>query len=557
MIERLGGRAHGLSGLDDQRRARRQFRGEPVREPRHVRGEVRIELLRRPAAAGVEDGDAAARARLQRRAAPHDVVRDVAPARAVKIAATRVERHAERVAARRGDCAGERVVVLDRDAEARRAASTDATARRSTFARRARALRAYASTLSAKTQPSGAAASPHARQMRTVVDDLVRREAERARPPQLVRRDHLGDEAALARHRDQRLAGIRLDAEGRDRAQATAAQRVARPGDRVDPALALRHAETRGAAWARRRRARCGASSGAAIAAICTAITRLDDGSAFFPISELMAPLAVHLVGYLSMIFQLGVLLLLAALAVLVRASLGRRPVDGWTVGLAANARRPARAGDRGGRPGRGRDPEAARRDDRVRGARRPRGRRRSSPRRARRAARVRWRHGCSAAVGAAVVVTALAALRMDDFLDVYRIHAACFALLLGTAVVELIRGRATGLGARLLIVALAALALDYVHVPLLGAAGVVFPATYLGLESYATAVLDITLGVAIVVATTDVTRVELERTQHRAARGAARSSTRWRIPTRSATCRTAPHSSKRSSRRRASARSR
>ncbi|HEY6235343.1 MAG TPA: hypothetical protein VIW69_09610, partial [Candidatus Elarobacter sp.] len=51
-----------------------------------------------------------------------------------------------------------------------------------------------------------------------------------------------------------------------------------------------------------------------------------------------MTPLAGHLVGYLSMFLQLGVLAMLAVLAVLVRTSLGRRPIDGWAVGLFANA---------------------------------------------------------------------------------------------------------------------------------------------------------------------------------------------------------------------------
>lgn len=51
-----------------------------------------------------------------------------------------------------------------------------------------------------------------------------------------------------------------------------------------------------------------------------------------------MAPLADHLVGYLSMFLQLGVLALLTLLAMLVRTSLGRRPFDGWTIGLGTNA---------------------------------------------------------------------------------------------------------------------------------------------------------------------------------------------------------------------------
>jgi len=51
-----------------------------------------------------------------------------------------------------------------------------------------------------------------------------------------------------------------------------------------------------------------------------------------------MAPLGGHLVGYLSMFLQLGVLVLVAGLAVLVRASLGRRTFDGWVAGLLASA---------------------------------------------------------------------------------------------------------------------------------------------------------------------------------------------------------------------------
>src|ERR1700730_11233504 len=51
-----------------------------------------------------------------------------------------------------------------------------------------------------------------------------------------------------------------------------------------------------------------------------------------------MTPLAGELVGYLSMFLQLGILVLLTGLAMLVRASLGRKAVDGWTLGLAAYA---------------------------------------------------------------------------------------------------------------------------------------------------------------------------------------------------------------------------
>jgi len=224
-----------------------------------------------------------------------------------------------------------------------------------------------------------------------------------------------------------------------------------------------------------------------------------------------MAPLAGHLVGYLSMIFQLGVLLLLAVLAVLVRASLGRRPFGPWAFGLAANAAAllvlaaaavAHDAGIVGKLPG-ATLAYAALEDLAgvafIAGARAQRGVRMLPP----------WLFG---AFGAAVIATAVVSLRIDGFLDVYRFHAACFAALLTLAVVELVRARPATLSARLLTVALAALAIDYAHVPLLSAAGVAFPATYLGLESYVTAVLDIVLGVAIVVALTDVARVELQR---------------------------------------------
>ncbi len=73
-------------------------------------------------------------------------------------------------------------------------------------------------------------------------------------------------------------------------------------------------------------------------------------------------------------------------------------------------------------------------------------------------------------------------------------------------------RARPRGLGARLLIVSLAALAADYAHIPVLTLAGVAFPDTYLGLESYATMVLDIAVGVALVVTATDAANVELAR---------------------------------------------
>src|SRR6202022_4197486 len=94
----------------------------------------------------------------------------------------------------------------------------------------------------------------------------------------------------------------------------------------------------------------------------------------------------------------------------------------------------------------------------------------------------------------------------------VYRVHSACFGAILAIGAVTGGRTRGGRIGAQLLTVSLAALALDYLHVPLLSLLGVQFPMTYLGLESYVTMVLDIALGVAIVVHTTDGARVELER---------------------------------------------
>ncbi|HEV3087144.1 MAG TPA: GGDEF domain-containing protein [Candidatus Elarobacter sp.] len=224
-----------------------------------------------------------------------------------------------------------------------------------------------------------------------------------------------------------------------------------------------------------------------------------------------MAPLAEHLVGYLSMFLQLGVLALLAVLAVLVRISLGRRPFDAWTLGLAANALAllvlavAALGADAGLLP---RLPAAtilyALLEDLsavafIAGARLLRGARPVPG----------WLVG---ALAVAMVVTTLGSMKTVEFLDVFRLHSTFFALLLAAAVVELVRARLSGLGSRLLAVALAALALDYAHVPLLTLAGVRFPDNYLGLESYVTMVLDIALGVALVVQATDAAHVELER---------------------------------------------
>jgi diguanylate cyclase (GGDEF)-like protein len=224
-----------------------------------------------------------------------------------------------------------------------------------------------------------------------------------------------------------------------------------------------------------------------------------------------MAPLAEHLVGYLSMFLQLGVLTLLAVLAVLVRRSLGRRAIDGWTFGLGANALAilvlgaAALGKDAGLLPSLpGATIAYAALEDLtaaafIAAARRRRGVQPVPP----------W---LIAALAITVGAVSLGSIQTVPFLDVYRLHSAFFALLLGAAMVELVRARIPGLGARLLTGALAALTLDYAHVPILTALGVVFPENYLGLESYVTLVLDIVLGVALVVRSTDDANVELTR---------------------------------------------
>ena len=224
-----------------------------------------------------------------------------------------------------------------------------------------------------------------------------------------------------------------------------------------------------------------------------------------------MAPLAEHLVGYLSMFLQLGVLTLLAVLATLVRRSLGRRAVDGWTLGLGANALAilvlgaAALGRDAGLLPSLPlatiayaalEDLSAA---AFIVAARHRRGVQPVPP----------W---LIAALAIAVGTVSLGSTQTVPFLDVYRLHSTFFALLLGAAMVELVRARIPGLGARLLTGALAALTLDYAHVPILTALGVIFPENYLGLESYVTLVLDIVLGVALVVRSTDDANVELTR---------------------------------------------
>ncbi len=224
-----------------------------------------------------------------------------------------------------------------------------------------------------------------------------------------------------------------------------------------------------------------------------------------------MVPLAGHLVGYLSMFLQLGVLALLGVLAVLVRTSLGRRPLDGWTMGLFANAGALAVLGAAAVGRDAGLLPAlpgativyavledlaalsflaAVQRERGVRALGAP----------------------ILTLLAVAVVATSVAAFTTSAFFSVYRVHSACFGLLLAVAAFAgtFVRGRR--IGAKLVTVSLAALALDYLHVPVLGLVGVHFPPTYLGLESYVTMVLDIVLGVAIVVHTTDGARAELEK---------------------------------------------
>jgi diguanylate cyclase (GGDEF)-like protein len=211
------------------------------------------------------------------------------------------------------------------------------------------------------------------------------------------------------------------------------------------------------------------------------------------------------------MFLQLGVLVLLAGLAVLVRTSLGRRPFDGWVAGLIASAAALAVLAAAAV----GRDLGSVANTpvativyallenlaalSFIVALRRSRGAR-----------------PVTAQLGAlftlAVGITTLAALYAPAFLDTYRVHSAFLATLLMAATFESLRAQPSGIGARLITAALGALALDYLHVPLLSLLGVQFPQTYLGLESYVTMVLDIVLGVAIVVHTTDGVRTELEQ---------------------------------------------
>lgn len=224
-----------------------------------------------------------------------------------------------------------------------------------------------------------------------------------------------------------------------------------------------------------------------------------------------MAPLASQLVGFLSMFLQLGVLALLTVLAMLVRTSLGRRKYDFWTLGLALNTAALAilalfAVGNSAGRL------PALPVISIVYAALEDAGALAFIAALRRRRAADAFPPALVAAALAAVAAVTVATFRAGAFFDVYRIHATTLALLLGYAAFEGLRAPSRGLGTRLTTVALAALALDYGHFPLLAMLGVHFEPTYLGLESYVTVVFDVALGVAIVVHTTDGARAELER---------------------------------------------
>ncbi len=224
-----------------------------------------------------------------------------------------------------------------------------------------------------------------------------------------------------------------------------------------------------------------------------------------------MAPLGSLLVGYLSLFLQLGVLSLLAGLSMLVRISLGRRTADAWTIGLLANAAALAVLGASAVGHAAGVVPNPAGAtlvyvllEDAgalafIAASRLERG-----------AKALTWWYGAACAL--AFGVSASAVLAQSVFFDAYKTHAALLAILLTFAAVESLRARGGGLGAKMLTVSLLLLAVDYAHVTVLTLFGVRFEQAYLGLESYATMVLDIALGVAIVVRATDAARSELER---------------------------------------------
>ncbi len=253
-----------------------------------------------------------------------------------------------------------------------------------------------------------------------------------------------------------------------------------------------------------------------------------------------MAPLAGHLVGYLSLFLQLGVLALLTALAVLVRVSLGRRPLDGWSIGLAANAAALAVLGmaavarDAGVLPTLPAANVAYAALEYLAAL--------AFIAAVRRERKLRPLPGATlAAAAVALGLVTVAAFGSARFFDVYRVHAACLAVLLALGALQSARARFHGIGARLLTLSLTALALDYGHLPLLTLWGVRFAESYPALEAYGTMVLDIALGVAIVVHATDRARVELERRNvalaqaERALRDAAYTDALCGIPNRAA----------------------
>jgi diguanylate cyclase (GGDEF)-like protein len=223
-----------------------------------------------------------------------------------------------------------------------------------------------------------------------------------------------------------------------------------------------------------------------------------------------MQPLAAYVVGYLSLFLQLGVLALVTVLAAVVRASIGRRIVDGWVLSLVAYTLgvlvvAVAVVGKTAAftavphwivttiayivfedlaalgfivtlRRERGRPPLTI---------------------------------ALSALVLAAAATSTFAVVHLSRFFDAYRVHAACLGVLFAVAAYEALRGRQRS---PLLAIALGALALDYLHMPLLTLAGVHFASSYVGLESYVTSMLDMALGITIVVHATDNVRRELER---------------------------------------------
>jgi diguanylate cyclase (GGDEF)-like protein len=223
-----------------------------------------------------------------------------------------------------------------------------------------------------------------------------------------------------------------------------------------------------------------------------------------------MSPLAEHLVGYLSLFLQIGVVGLLAVLAAMVRFSLGRRGVDGWVAGLVLYAVGLVMIGVVALHAGTENlvavNPVivglyalledgaalafiyALRREREA-------------------SALVGW---MAAGVTLDLILTVVSAMQQTAFFDAYRVHSLFFGGLFIIATFEATRLR-DGAGRNVLLGAFTLLALDYVHTPLLALMRISFPETYLGLESYVTVAIDIVLGVGIVVHATDGVRDELE----------------------------------------------